>query len=199
MAHRARSGARRTRRRRNRRATHLSGVQIRNRSSHVRCKGQSQSPRERMRRQDVLSKIATGHVFRNNTGLSRADFSSADTYNTRPSSPGAFERPRKRTMLGCLHSRMIRHSRSKYLCTWTSVLILITTRLTCRHSMATRRSSRRTSYSVEGRTSLIAISTPRYEPSHQFTLPLAAARLRRYDSSRSTIRTLIYRPEAAGA
>lgn len=41
------------------------------------------------------------------------------TYKTRPSPCGALERPRKRTIFGCRHSRMMRHSRSKYLCTCT--------------------------------------------------------------------------------
>jgi hypothetical protein len=41
------------------------------------------------------------------------------THKTRPSPCGALERPRKRTMFGCRHSRMMRHSRSKYLCTYT--------------------------------------------------------------------------------
>lgn len=52
-------------------------------------------------------------------------------------SEGERESPMKRQMLGCLHSFIRRHSRSKYL---------------------------DTSYDVDGRTSLIATSMPRYVP-----------------------------------
>lgn len=52
----------------------------------------------------------------------------------RLSGSGARLRPMKRQMLGCRHSFIRRHSRSKYLAT---------------------------SYSLEGRTSLIATSMPR--------------------------------------
>lgn len=39
------------------------------------------------------------------------------THKTLPSPAGALLKPRKRTILGWRHSRMMRHSRSKYLCT----------------------------------------------------------------------------------
>jgi len=61
----------------------------------------------------------------------------SEMMNIRLSGEGARLRPMKRQILGCRHSFMSRHSRSKYLAT---------------------------SYSVDGRTSLIATSIPRYVP-----------------------------------